>query len=323
MSASSVLGKYNLSDLQELLAITTCTWLQPANEFHLPVEYPTGLASQMKDFSHSNAIILTPMVPDAPLNYKEVQQILRELVMGIYILNQVPTIYLDGNYDCSTTCVLSPAYRDTLIGQILINVDYTMKALWHGAYMPTEKRKRFSEVWRANLEINVDGTSKLGADIPSEFLRAGLIDISTDPDFTGIYSTDVYLDPSYDPNNCAEITLFMQHVNNILLQINPYITYVRQHQNVFMCDATYTLSNAIKLTEEEIDLIAYQRLQQRLIIQQKLVEKYLERKAEIHRNIAYLKLIAFLIPFLIALRGKKKVPDLSRILPPFSGNDYS
>ncbi|XP_043550399.1 ankyrin and armadillo repeat-containing protein [Chiloscyllium plagiosum] len=318
MSASAVLGKYNLSDLQELLAITTCTWLQPTNEFHLPVEYPTGLASQMKDFSHSNAIILTPMVPDAPLNYKEVQQILRELVMGIYILNQVPTIYLDGNYDCSTTCVLSPAYRDTLIGQILINVDYTMKALWHGAYMPTEKRKRFSEVWRANLEINVDGTSKLGADIPSEFLRAGLIDISTDPDFTGIYSTDVYLDPSYDPNNCAEITLFMQHVNNILLQINPYITYVRQHQNVFMCDATYTLSNAIKLTEEEIDLVAYQRLQQRLIIQQKLVENYLERKAEIHRNIAYLKLIAFLIPFLIALRGKKKVPDLSRILPPFS-----
>ncbi|XP_059503161.1 ankyrin and armadillo repeat-containing protein [Stegostoma tigrinum] len=318
MSASAVLGKYNLSDLQELLTITSCTWLQPIDKFHLPIEYPTGLSSQMKDFSYSSAVILTPMAPDAPLNYKEVQQILRELVIGIYILNQVPTIYLDGNYDCSTTCLLSPAYHDTLIGQILINVDYTMKALWHGAYMPTDKRKRFSEIWRANLEINIDGTSKLGADIPSEFLKAGLIDISTDPDYRGIYSTDVFLDPTYDPNNCEEMKLFMHYVNNCLLQINPYITYVRQYQNVFMYDATYSLSNAVRLTEEEIDLVAYQRLQQRLILQQKLVEKYLERKAEIHRNVAYLKLIAFLIPFLIALRGKKKVPDLSRLLPPFS-----
>ncbi|XP_078407420.1 ankyrin and armadillo repeat-containing protein [Cetorhinus maximus] len=318
MSASAVLGKYNLIDLQELLTIASCSWLQSNDKFRFPVEYPNGLSSQMKDFSYSNAVILAPVVPDAPLNYKHVHQILRELVLGIYILNQVPTIYLDGNYDCSTTCLLSPAYHDTLIGQILINVDYTMKALWHGAYMPTEKRKRFSEVWQSNLDVHVSGTSNTKEDIHSEFLKAGLIDISTDPDFEEIYSADVYFDPSYDPNSCSEMQLFMQYVNDFLLQINPHITCVKQHQNLFMYDAAYTISNAIRLTEEEIDLVTYQRLQQRLILQQKLVEKYLERKAEIHRNVTYLKLIAFLVPFLIALKGKKKVPGLSRLLPPIS-----
>ncbi|XP_067892381.1 ankyrin and armadillo repeat-containing protein [Heterodontus francisci] len=318
MSASAVLGKYNLSDLQELLTTASCSWLQSTDEFHFPVEYPKGLTNQMKDFSYPNAVILVPVVPDAPLNYKEVQQILRELVMGIYILNQVPIIYLDGNYDCSTTCLLSPAYHDTRIGQILINVDYNMKALWHGAYMPTEKRKRFSEVWRSNLAVDVNGSPKAKEDILSEFLKAGLVDISTDPDFEGIYSADVYLDPTYDPNSCMAMQLFMQHVNNILLQINPHITCVKQHQNLFMYDAAYTLSNAVRLTEEEIDLVTYQKLQQRLILQQKLIEKYLARKAEVHTNITYLKLIAFLIPFLIALKGKRKVPDLSRLLPPFS-----
>ncbi|GCB71891.1 hypothetical protein scyTo_0001735 [Scyliorhinus torazame] len=322
MTASAILGKYNLSDLQELLTIASCNWLQSADEFHVPVKYPSGLSSQMKDFSYSNAVILAPVVPDAPLNYKDIHQILRELVLGIYILNQVPTIYLDGNYDCSTTCLLSPAYHDTLIGQILINVDYTMKALWHGVYMPTEKRKRFSEIWPSILDVDVGGTSKTEEDILSEFIKAGLIDIATDPDFEEIYTADVYFDPSYDPNGCLEVQLFMQYVNDFLLQMNPHITSIKQQKNVFMYDAAYTISNAVRLTEEEIDLVAYQRLQQRLILQQKLVEMYLERKAEVHRNISYLKLIAFLVPFLIALKGKKKVPSLTRLLPPISGKDY-
>ncbi|XP_078083839.1 ankyrin and armadillo repeat-containing protein [Mustelus asterias] len=320
MIPTTVFGKYNLSDLQELLTTASCHWLQNADEFQFPVEYPSGLSSQMKDFSYSNAVILTPVVPDAPLNYKDVQQILRELVLGIYILNQVPTIYLDGNYDCSTTCRLSPVYHDTLIGQILINVDYAMKAIWHGAYMPTEKRKRFSEVWRTILDVDLNGSSNTGEDILSEFLKAGLIDISTDPDFEDIYAADVYFDPTYDPNSCLEKQLFMQHVNDILLQINPHITDVKQYKNLFIYDAAYTVSNSVRLTEEEIDLMTYQRLQQRLILQQKLVEKYLERKPEVHRNITYFKLIAFLIPFLIALKGKKKIPGLTRLLPPISAD---
>ncbi|XP_038645098.1 ankyrin and armadillo repeat-containing protein isoform X1 [Scyliorhinus canicula] len=318
MTASAILGKYNLNDLQELLTVASCNWLQSADEFRFPVEYPTGLSSQMKDFSNSNAVILAPVVPDAPLNYKDVHQILRELVLGIYILNQVPTIYLDGNYDCSTTCHLSPAYHDTLIGQILINVDYTMKALWHGVYMPTEKRKRFSEIWPSFLDVDIGETSKTEEDILSEFIKAGLIDIATDPDFEEIYTADVYFDPSYDPNSCLELQLFMQYVNDFLLQMNPHITSIKQQKHLFMYDSAYTISNAVRLTEEEIDLVAYQRLQQRLILQQKLVEKYLERKAEVHRNISYLKLIAFLVPFLIALKGKKKVPSLARLLPPIS-----
>ncbi|XP_062908659.1 ankyrin and armadillo repeat-containing protein [Mobula hypostoma] len=318
MNANINLSKYNLNDLQELLATATCSWLQPIEEFQYPIQLPTGLSSQMKDFNYSNAIVLAPVIPNAPFNYKEFQQILRELVIGIYVMNQLPSIYIDGNFDHSSSCLLSPAYHDTLIGQMLINVDYTMKALWHGAYMPKEKRMLFSESWRSNINTNVDGTPETKENISSEFLKAGLIDISTDHDFEGIYSTDVHTDPTYDPNSCAEVELFMKYVNNVLLQINPYIISVKQHQNLFTYDADFVLGNAVRLTEEEIDLVKYQRLQQRLILHKKLVEKYLTRKAEVHRDITYLKLIAFLVPFFIALKEKRKIPDLSRLLPPFS-----
>ncbi|XP_078260750.1 ankyrin and armadillo repeat-containing protein [Rhinoraja longicauda] len=223
----------------------------------------------------------------------------------------------DGNHDSSSSCLLSPAYYDTLTGQILINVDYTMKALWHGAYMSKEKRMRFSEIWRSHVDMGIDGTPKPEEKTLNEFLKAGLIDISIDPDFEGIYS-EIYNDPTYDPTDCGEMKIFMKYVNNILLQINPYITSVKQHQNMFTYDAEYILSNAVRLTEEEIDLVNYQRLQQRLILHQKLVEKFLTRKPQIHRDITNLKLIAFLVPFLIALKGEKKIPVLSRLLPPIS-----
>ncbi|XP_032879356.1 ankyrin and armadillo repeat-containing protein [Amblyraja radiata] len=317
MNLNTSLSKYNLSDQQELLATATCSWLQPTEEFQYPVELPSGLSSQMKDFKYPNAVILAPVVQDAPFNYKEFQQILRELVMGIYVMNQIPSIYIDGNHDCSSSCLLSPAYDDTLTGQILINVDYTMKALWHGAYMSKEKRMRFSEIWRSHVNMGIDGTPKAEEKTLTEFIKAGLIDISFDPDFEGIYS-EVYNDPTYDPNDCSEMELFMKYVNNILLQINPYLISVKQHQNMFTYDADYILSNAVRLTEEEIDLVNYQRLQQRLILHQKLVEKFLTRKAQIHRDITYLKLIAFLVPLLIAMKRERKIPVLSRLLPPFS-----
>ena len=51
-------------------------------------------------------------------DFKVIHQIIRELTIGIYILNQVPSISLEANFDCSTSVQLPPAYIDTKVKKL-------------------------------------------------------------------------------------------------------------------------------------------------------------------------------------------------------------
>uniref|UniRef100_A0A674IDF7 Ankyrin and armadillo repeat containing n=1 Tax=Terrapene triunguis TaxID=2587831 RepID=A0A674IDF7_9SAUR len=317
-NASAFFDKFDRSELQELLTTTSCSWLASKDDLRQPLELPSGLMGQLKNISFPTAIFLAPVVPDVPLDCKEVHQIVRELAVGIYCLNQIPSISLDSNYDHSTSCQLPPAYIDTRIGQILISVDYMLKALWHGVYMPKEKRVRFSELWRSSMDIDMDGNPQTEKNIFSEFCSAGLVDLSNEPDFEGIYDENMNEDPTYDPNSAQEKHLFMQYADNILLKLTFGTIQVQQHENVCKFDAAYRFSNVIKLTEDHLDTVTYQRVQQRLILQQKLVKKHLEKKAEIRKDIEYLKIMSFLIPFLLGLKRKMKIPNLNQLLQPYS-----
>ncbi|XP_015214679.2 ankyrin and armadillo repeat-containing protein isoform X2 [Lepisosteus oculatus] len=317
-NANAFFEKYDRRDLQELLSLTSCSWLLCCEDNNLPAELPTGIIKQMKNFSFPNAVILAPVDPRVSLDYKDVHQIVRELVIGIYCFNQIPFLSLEPNYDQSTSCQLTPAYYDTKVGQILISVDYMVKALWHGALIPKEKRVRFSELWRSSMDVDASGVPHTKKDIYAEFLTAGLMDISEDASYQGIYSEVINVDPTYDPNSPEEEKLFSQHSESILLKLSPYLCSVKQHENLFVFEGTYNLSNVVRLAEDKVDLSTYQRLEQRLRLHERLVGNCLERKMEMRKNMAYLKLIAFLVPFLIGLKKKMKIPDLAKLLPSFS-----
>ncbi|XP_033006819.1 ankyrin and armadillo repeat-containing protein [Lacerta agilis] len=317
-NASAFFEKYERSELQELLTTSFCSWLATKDNLRQTLDLPTGLLRQMKSVNVPTAIFLTPVEPDLELDCREIHQIIRELSVGIYCLNQIPSISLDANYDQSTSCSLPPAYFDTRIGQMLIAVDYMLKALWHGAYMPKEKRVRFSELWRSSMDIDADGIPQTERTACAEFCQAGLMDISKEPDFLGIYEENLNEDPTYDPNSPEEKAFFMQFADDIFLKLTFATTEVQQYENVFKFDAAYNLCNAIRMTEDRLDMHGYQRLQQRLALQQKLVKKYLEKKVEIRKNIAYLKLMSFLIPFIVNLKRKNKIPNLNRLLQPYS-----
>ena len=59
------------------------------------------------------------------------------------------------------------------MGQLMIDLDYTMKALWHGAYFPRDKRLKFSERWRGNLDVNSSGKPETKKDLLNEFISSG------------------------------------------------------------------------------------------------------------------------------------------------------
>ncbi|KAM5279578.1 ankyrin and armadillo repeat-containing protein [Ctenodactylus gundi] len=317
-NASAFFENYDRSEMQELLAIALVSWLSTKEDSRCQVDFPCGIMSQMNNVSFTTAILLTPVDHTAFLDYREIHQILRELTVGIYCLNQIPSISLEANFDQSSSCQLPPAYYDTRIGQILIYVDYMLKALWHGMYMPREKRTRFSELWRTILDIDPDGISQTDKDIFTEFISAGLFDITQDPDFSGMYDETVNQDPTYDPNSPEEKAVFMQYAENILLKLTFSTTQIQQYENVFIFETSYWLTNAVKYTQDYLDICTYQRLQQRLYLQQKVIRKYFEKKKDIRRGIGYLKLTCFLIPFLLSLKKKMKIPQLSNLLQPFS-----
>uniref|UniRef100_A0A8C5L516 Ankyrin and armadillo repeat containing n=1 Tax=Jaculus jaculus TaxID=51337 RepID=A0A8C5L516_JACJA len=317
-NASAFFEKYDRSEVQELLTTALVSWLSTKDDVRSQADTPCGIMSQINNVGYSTAILLTPVDPTALLDYREVHQILRELSIGIYCLNQIPSISLEANYDQSSSCQLPPAYFDTRIGQILIHIDYMLKALWHGIYMPKDKRTRFSELWRTIMDIDPDGKPQTNKDIFSEFSSAGLVDITTDPDYNGIYDEDMNEDPTYDPNSQEEKAVFMKYAENILMKLTFSATQVQQFENVFIFETAYWMTNAIKYNQDYLDICTYQRLQQRLYLQKKVIQKHFEKKKEIRRGIGYLKLICFLIPFLLSLKKKMKVPDLSSLLPPFS-----
>ncbi|KAM6175241.1 ankyrin and armadillo repeat-containing protein isoform 2-T2 [Erethizon dorsatum] len=317
-NASAFFENYDRSEIQELLTMALASWLSTKEDGRSQLEFPSGIMSQMNNVGFSTAILLMPVDPTALLDYREVHQIIRELAFGIYCLNQIPSISLEANYDQSSSCQLPPAYFDTRIGQILIHIDYMLKALWHGIYMPKDKRTRFSEMWRTIMDIDPDGKPQTNRDIFAEFSSAGLVDITQDPDFSGIYDEDLNEDPTYDPNSPEEKSVFMKYAENILLKLTFSTTQVQQCENVFIFEAAYWLTNAIKYTQDYLDICTYQRLQQRLSLQKNIIKKHLEKKKEIRRGIGYLKLICFLVPFLLSLKKKMKVPYLNSLLQPFS-----
>lgn len=157
----------------------------------------------------------------------------------------------------------------------------------------------------------------------SVFSCEGLVDITNDPDFDGIYDEDMNEDPTYDPNSPEEKAVFMKYAENIMLKLTFSTTQVQQHENIFIFETAYWLTNAIKYNQDYLDICTYQRLQQRLYLQKKVIQKHFEKKKEIRRGIGYLKLICFLIPFLLSLKKRMKVPYLNSLLPPFSGKRIS
>ncbi|XP_027023459.2 ankyrin and armadillo repeat-containing protein isoform X1 [Tachysurus fulvidraco] len=320
-SAQDFIKKYDWREVQELLSLTSCSWLFGGEDVKQPIDPPSGMIRQIQAVFQPNAIILAPCDSGVSMDYRVVHQIIQELTVGIYCFNQVPSISLEPNPDQSSACHLTPAYCDTKVGQILINIDYTMKALWHGAYIPKEKRPCFLELWRSNMVMDPNRVPQAEKDKIAEFLAAGLVDISDDPCYQDIYEEDKHNpDPTYEPNSAEEQNFFAQYTENILLKITSYLTRVRQHENLFTFEGTYSLSNVVRLTEDTMELNTYQRLQQRLSRHMRLVKKHLGCKVELARDLAYLKLISFLVPFLIGLRKKMRIPDLSQMLLPFSGD---
>ena len=174
-NALNFIDRFERYDCQELLGYVQTHWMLSTEDFRYPTDPPMGLISNINPQNSNTSVILIPEEVDCgqPLDYRELHQIVRELTMGLYVLNQTPTLSLEANFDQSTQCQLPPAYQDTRIGQVMISVDYMMKALWHGCYFPKDKRTKFTDKWRNSLDVNANGKPETKKNLITEFVRSG------------------------------------------------------------------------------------------------------------------------------------------------------
>ncbi|CAG5120159.1 unnamed protein product, partial [Candidula unifasciata] len=321
-TASSHLEQLDRYESQELLSYTSAHWLLSNDAFKLPSLPLTGLANgvtQPKD-SLEPAVILFPVNSNCPpLCYREVHNIVRELTLGIYVFNQTPAISLEANFDQATVCNLPPAYLDTRVGQLLTNVDYMMKSLWHGAYIPRDKRLKFTERWREILNISASGKPETRKPLLGEFQTSGLIDITKDADYAHVYDK-LPEDIPDDEEVAEERQFFMSFVDDMAMQLTFSQETVENYKNMYIVNANYYVSSIVRLLDSSIDNVGFERLKTRLQMHEDVIQEHLAAKQETCRQLELLKLISYLVPFLMGMRKRMKIPDVHKLLPHY-GSD--
>nr|CAB3221628.1 ankyrin and armadillo repeat-containing protein [Phallusia mammillata] len=204
-------------------------------------------------------------MPD--LEYRELHQIVRELTNGIYGGNQMPSLCLEPNFDRSSTCQIPVVYKDTRVGQILVAVDYAMKSFWHGVSVPTKKRSKLSERWRALLDVNTaTGEYSKHKNPISEFTAAGQEYVTSDPTFVDLYESLKKVDP--DECSAEKENRFFNTYSEFVkcvLSVHMSRVCVSPIANVLALHATCDISSAVTLSDHNhIHPMSLQRWRRRL-----------------------------------------------------------
>ena len=105
------------------------------------------------------------------------------------------------------------------------------------------------------------------------------MDITKDPDFSGIYDNMRHFPMSEHDAN-ADKHLFMQYVDDMSVQLTWQQKSIQQHQNLFMIDAGYEVTSIVRLGEEKIDRDTFERLQTRLHAHVNVIKRNFGNKAE-------------------------------------------
>jgi len=346
------MDKYDRVEQQELLSQMTCHWLLSLEDFKVSIDQPKGIISQLRQISEDHLLVLIPYEEDIPaLDYREIHQIVRELTIGMYVLNSHPTLHFETNNDHSTSCQLPPAYIDTKLGQVMISTDYWLKALWHGSFFEKSRRIQFVQKYLGHLDVDSNGNAQTKKSIFKEFLAAGLSDIAKDPEYAEIFkkgsegeasspfvgvgmnaefpkSTITMIHEAFseasnktDSEIEDEIKNFLTFINDIAMVLTVGVTSVKRYKNIFEYEAAFDVNTSCKADHDRINDAKFERLKPIITSHEAYIRENLTRKTEVRRNMTALKFASFLIPTLIALKKRMKIPDLNNLLPIITGEE--
>ncbi|UJR31012.1 hypothetical protein I4U23_018523 [Adineta vaga] len=316
-NALGFLEKYDKLEMCDLLASRDAHWFLTSGDIYkTPSELPNGLVRQLQPFNDSHIDILFPVDENiAHLDVREIHQLLRELTIGVYSLNAHPVLSLEANFDISSTCQMPTAYIDTRLGQIMINCDSWLKSVWHGVFMPREKRSKFADRWRHFS----DPTSTRS--IPHEYETGGLQELNQDSDYTNA-NKSFCPEVKSEEQTLSDEQFFLSYIEDLSMVLTVYSDQISQWKNCLMFHGNHIIQSQIKATQDRLDNQQFQRLKAMLQVHEKYLRKTFPLKNEVRKYIYLLELVCFLFTILIALKRRmKKIPNINRLLPMLTGDE--
>ena len=272
-------------------------------------------------------------------NAQELHQLVRELVVGMYVFNQTPSVTLESNHDNSMACFLPSAYVDTFLGQSLFSLDYFIKSLLHGCTVSQrEKRTRLNEKWRKVASENPAGLHSL-------YVEHGMINMEDDKELGSKLYTEQHIPYyRYPPklvdhdlsasNLSSRLSTGEDQIRNIQhVSRDVFLRYLEQSSigvafsqstiqqcgSLIVLNPSYDIYSKVKVydtKENDKDLLTYLHIY--LQKQIEFVRSHLTKKSSIAHNIELLQFASFLILLLATLKQQHKTIDCSQLQPPMN-----
>ena len=305
----------------------TCSPHVPIRGFSLP---------QDENDTYSIFIPKDAAANSTPLRVQELNRVVWELVVGVYVFNTVPSISFQPNHDGSSACVIPSAYRDTLVGTALFEVDYFIKSLLHGTTVPQRsQRDEISEKWR-KMTPNT---------LRQNFKELGLVHMIDDPELGhDLYEpkkeTFVHHPPKFVDSDLAHSELasrlttgeefeqqaahvsrdvFLRYLDNVSIGLVFTQRRIQQEGSVCVPDTEFRVVSRVTSTNTQNDSDLYRHLHCYLQKQHEFVAEHLRKKKEMAHYLNVLCFASFMTQFLVTLKQHKKIVSVADLNDATSG----
>ena len=275
------------------------------------------------------------LVGSKPLYIQDLHQMTRELVDGIFVFNQIPSISLDSNSDNTTSCSIPSAYQDTLVGSTMLSVDYFIKSLLHGTTVNgKDKRGKLLEEWKRITQ----------GKIRNRFVELGLTDITEDEELGNkVYQEEkvsfIRSPPHFLDSNLAQAQLqsrlstsedhsqhldhmgrdmFLRYLDHVRIELVLRQKSVQQYGKFLILEPTYDVTTSVLATLKETNPKHFTYLHSFLQKQRDFILRHLQTKRQIMYELQLLGFVSFMLPLLISLKKQNKIVDVSQLLPRLS-----
>ena len=126
----------------------------------------------------------------------------------------------------------------------MVNCDAWLKSVWHGVFMPRDKRTKFSDRWRQAAEPS------MARSVSHEFESAGLQELKQDPDYAEAKSF-FKREPKSDEQSAADDEFLSSYADDLSMVLSVHLERISQWKNCLMFDGDYTIQSQIKAVEEK------------------------------------------------------------------------
>lgn len=118
-----------------------------------------------------------------------------------------------------------------------------------------------------------------------------------------------------------DINFLMSCMDDIAIIMTLGLKSVKNYKNIYEIEGDYFINSCCKADNDRINNKKFERIKPILNMHEKFLRENFEKKNDIKRNLAILKIVAFMTPLLIGLKKRMKIPDMNNLLPMMTGDD--